>query len=327
MIIEYPIRESSAKRLSEVVNLLIKIASNHPDITYSSNAPIEVSERLIMGRNINITSGTQVQRSILSTTNSYGFMQTFIADTFTLDGILWSRYNGTSPRYGGGSFLIIANSVVGSGTIDVNGNDGDNAGGSASGLYHWWWGAWSSSILSPGGGQAPDGHSGREQALYDHIFKVLTAPLIPDVNNSTFNGVINIPNCTGGGGATGYYGNGSTVTAKGGSGGGGGWGRGGIYGDTISVSSTDKGGNGGGGGGLVIIIAKEIRGITITAVGGRGGNAIGNGGGGGGGGGGYILLVSGSDPQVTTNVSGGLGGNGINPGATGEDGRVDIVRL
>jgi hypothetical protein len=206
-----------------------------------------------------------------------------VSGTLQLDGVIDASGYGASGYgaggAGGGGILIIANKILGSGSIKANGLNGgvrsdyyySGGGGGGAGI----WGNGNYGSLG-GGGSSPKSTIFLTPTLFEEI-----------IIRGIYDGY------GAGGGEHGAGGNVSfkNLTISGG-----------VGNNTSSSSSTNNQYGGGGGGGLIMILsANPIPALTIQANGGNGYPSYG-----GGGGGGLIIIVAPGDSS-TKSVAGGSG--------------------
>lgn len=315
-------------------------------VTISSNTTLDSVQSY---ENLTVQSGVTV-------TIPHGGMIR-VADTLDVDGTIKSQLRVGSGGSGdadggdaGGSSIVIAKNVTGSGAIRVDGQNGQNANGTAGeshgsdGLPPMVAGRTDQIITkgAQGGRKGNDGGNGGTASARDSVtdrdvvgvwldeWMIPSAQISSLPTNKMLSG-------GGAGGGKGGNGNGYNNNEGGGAGGGaggsfgghggnGGGGNGGSY--NGNGGNGPDGGAGGGAGGFLVLISDYIAStVSTNAIGGDGGNGSNNGngssGGGGGGSGGVILVFSPGDvPDY--NVSGGSRGTGsggnYNHGNSGDSG-------
>ena len=278
------------------------------NVTLSTN--VLIAQNITIASGVTVTCGAQTCFFVAQSFNNYGT----IVNPYGAPGGTTVSGNGAGfGGTGGGGVVIIGYTVV-IGTINVNGNAGNNGYGSS----------------TTGGNGNPGGIG---------VFAIVPGITVPLGGTAQF-GSVSGPNGGGGGGAA--YGAGTggvsvvysfangnaliTYIMQGvsdwwlsevedripasvtpllfiyGSGGGGGGG--------VGSAGATGGGGGGGGGGEVIVYGYNVVAGSISAVGGTGGGSYLNGGGGGGGGG--VVLVfygpGGLNGTMSLNLVGGAGG-------------------
>ncbi|MHC1600100.1 MAG: hypothetical protein ACXQS5_04685 [Candidatus Methanospirareceae archaeon] len=227
----------------------------------------------------------------------YGYTQIIgVRGTLTLDGAIDVSERVTAQGaggHGGGGVIIVANEIVGTGTIRANGGNGRTASDGYTGARE---GGGGAGCWGNGGNAEGAGESGGRGGVNPKSPVFLLGDILEHV----------LFYCDGYGAAGGdtknKYRNTSGSLA-------------GISiqgGESPYSSGSDKIGGGGGGGGFILIVSLSgVPGLTLEAKGGAGA-----GDGGGGGGGGLIIIIAPSDSS-TKDVSGGAG---TTHGAAGEDG-------
>lgn len=288
-----------------------------------------------------------------------------VADTFTLNGTIEvSERLGTGGMAGGanaaggdagGSILILAKNIEGTGEIVATGTDAEPTNNNGNGNT----GGESvpprisskaEPIITRGSLGANAGNNSKaagnsnppNETIFSHdmISVWLDEWVVPSSHISELptTKVLSAGGSGGGGGGTGNSYNNDGGGGGGGSGGSlGGYGGYGGTGQTGGNASTNSnngggdGGNGGGAGGFIAIITESLTSeITANAVGGAGstganGNGGGEGGAGGGGSGGIVCVVNPDGTLPDYNLSGGSGGvanSGASDGSPGQEGTI-----
>lgn len=277
------------------------------DVTISSNT--NLPRRMMSYNNLAVNAGV----TLLG--NSPGVWVIGVKGTLTLNGTIkavgvpggHSDYEAGDGGAGGGVLIVIANRIVGTGTLSAAGENGHSVLAAATGIDNVRSGTPGSlfGLAVPGGGIA-GGVCPSE----------LRSGLV-DAGIFGFAGV-DFGSGGGGGGSSGRCSNSNTNIFSG-AGGAGIGGNGGDGADGLPAG-TGTGAGGGGGGGLVILCSlNPVPAIGLLAQGGNGGDGksgIGQSPGGGGGGGGYVLIVAPSS-SASVNVAGGAAGTSYS-GSGGE---------
>ncbi len=274
--------------------------------------------------NVTITSNTIIPRNIMAynnlTINSSATLSApnrepyiiFVKDTLTLNGIIRHSKGGLGANWeevgakggdGGGVLVIVANRIVGNGTIDVSGEDGSaptklpglgsrsKGGGGENGIFY-------GEII--GGGTGTDDGDGRpsEAVASENAIRLFMSDW------KKFD-IFETIGAGGGGGGEGNNDDNSYYTQHG-TGGNGIIGRG-AWPTYPGQKLTVVGGTGGGGGGALLLITHNAIPSTIKlyARGGNGSTSINLGSGTGGGGGGGLIVTFSKGSSATTSVAAG----------------------
>lgn len=273
----------------------------------------------------------------------------FVSGTLTLNGTIVATNGGagggvsagggghTTPGSGGqgaGNVTLIANKIVGSGTIDVSGNPGTDAvAGTGNNI------SYSSGYSGTGGSfMGVSFNGGNGCTTNNSTFGTSVAGHDPSPNVNNF--LISQQTISGAGGSGG--GGGDVTTANtpyiSGGGGGGCYGSGGngAYDSTNSYNYLGNPGTAGGGGGgsagcILLESFNSVPAITLKANGGKGGNGTsGQGFGGGGGGGGFIMVMAPSS-SASMQANGGAAGTSYGtiptPASAGGPGMTRMVTI
>jgi len=295
------------------------------DKTYSSNTTL--TKWVYQFNNLTINSGVTL------TLKSNSLIM--VKGTLTLNGTI--RVPGANPGGGtgsmtitggrcGGSLILIANEIVGTGVLDLSGENGDNGAAPPGGDSAGYDGVAGEYLGGTFGDAAKGGAQGTSIPQAGGAGgKGLKDWLLPSID-LIWNGTFCYPLLTAKSGSGAGPGHNDAYYAGGG-GGGACIGDGGKGGDAGSTTE-QCGGCGGGAGGFLGLMTNSLSAITIKLNGGNGGAAYGDGGGGGGGGGGFGAIFADTFASgLTINVNGGAGGSGGNPGEAGQPGLALVFKL
>lgn len=303
------------------------------DLTVSSS--IEMPKHVMAYNNLTINASRLFYHPAVTDATEKGPIFLGVAGTLTLNGQIVVEGCGAAGGEaletgvgaggaGGGVIVIVANQIVGNGTITANGQNGPTStkstpstavagnAGNAGKLF---------GLPIPGAPAATGRDSGGNGGTANTVAANLMEAFI--------SGMISIQgdDIGGGGGASAPTDYSYGVDGPGGGAGvGGAGGKGGAINTTTSSNRGAPGGGGGGGGLIVIVSPNPVPAIQVQAKGGNGGTGIGYTGGAGGGGGGAVLIYAPSSSAVV-NVAGGTGAAGTSGGAAGANGGAGVSKF
>lgn len=304
---------------NKVKNIFPSIIPNALQLYSPASAIISVDTTLT--EKINIYQDLTINSGVTLTCTS-GTTVFIVLGTLTLNGTISAYMKGGAGGTGGTSYgpggagggvvYLFANTIIGSGLIQANGENapaqtveysgtssggGNNAGGTGSFI----------------GSDAPVGSRAHKTSLFSFMN-------------------FDISSIGGGGGRSGYY-EGDDVSGPIAAGGHGVYASGASDGSLTTGGDYSGAGGGGGGGSIVIVSANGVPALTLEAKGGDGGSAatLTDGIGGCGGGGGFISISAVSN-SASASVAGGAGGtngtfNGNSVNSGGNPGLVEFYEL